>query len=62
MSNGYDGRGKYHKLYLDINNQHAFNVLAGMSAEKWGLGEDISGTNIDCIFTDFKYAWLINTP
>ena len=33
-----------------------------MSAEKWGLGEDISGTNIDCIFTDFKYAWLINTP
>jgi TonB-linked SusC/RagA family outer membrane protein len=63
MSNGYGWTWENTINYdFDINNQHAFNVLAGMSAEKWGLGEDISGTNIDCIFTDFKYAWLINTP
>ncbi|WP_044115072.1 SusC/RagA family TonB-linked outer membrane protein [Anaerophaga thermohalophila] len=47
---------------FDINVQHSFNVLAGMSAEKWGLGEHIEGTNIDALLSGFKYAWLKNTP
>ncbi|MDK2841984.1 MAG: hypothetical protein PWQ17_1489 [Anaerophaga sp.] len=47
---------------FDINVEHSFNVLAGMSAEKWGLGEHLEGTNIDALLSGFKYAWLQNTP
>lgn len=40
---------------------HHFNVLAGTSAERWGLGESMDGSNTGSIFTDFDHAWLSNT-
>ena len=40
---------------------HHFNVLTGMSAERWGLGESMYGVNTGSIFTDFEHAYLGNT-
>ncbi len=39
-----------------------FDFLIGTSAEKWGLGENMSATNIESIFNDFEHAYLDNTP
>ncbi|MDP4239069.1 MAG: TonB-dependent receptor [Bacteroidota bacterium] len=41
-------------------NNHKFNALVGNSVEKWGLGEDISGTNKGSNFDSFEYAYLSN--
>lgn len=41
---------------------HSFDALLGQSIEKTGMGEGVSGTNINSIFNDFKHAWLDNTP
>jgi len=41
-------------------NHNKFNVLIGNSIEKWGLGEDVSGTNKKSNFDSFEYAYLIN--
>ncbi len=38
------------------------DFLIGTSAEKWGLGENMSATNIESIFNDFEHAYLDNTP
>lgn len=50
-----------YKFSLD-ENKHNFDVLAGTSAEKGGLGTSVSGFNTNSIFEGFKYAYLINTP
>jgi TonB-dependent starch-binding outer membrane protein SusC len=39
---------------------HNFNVLAGMSAERWGLGDNISITNSNSVFNDFAHAYIDN--
>ncbi len=44
-----------------LNNNHNFNVLAGHSMERNGLGERIKGENVNSIFNDFDHAYLSNT-
>ena len=44
-----------------LANSHKFNTMIGMALEKWGLGEDINGNNIDSEFNDFDHAYLSNT-
>jgi TonB-dependent starch-binding outer membrane protein SusC len=39
---------------------HKISVLIGNSVEKWGLGEDVSGTNKGSNFSSFEYAYLSN--
>ena len=39
---------------------HNFNILAGMSAERWGLGEGVSITNNNSVFNDFAHAYIDN--
>lgn len=41
---------------------HSFDVMIGQSAEKSGMGESLSGSNYKSLFSDFKYAYLANTP
>ena len=45
-----------------LADDHSFTVLAGTSAEKWGLGDNVSGTNKNSLFGDFTHAYLDNTP
>lgn len=47
---------------FSLNEVHAFSTLLGTSAEKWGLGESMSGENINSLFSDFEHAYLGNTP
>jgi TonB-linked SusC/RagA family outer membrane protein len=42
--------------------EHGFNVMLGQSIEKDGLGVGMDGSNINSIFSDFKHAYLNNTP
>ena len=44
-----------------INETHNLNVLLGTSAEKSGIGESLSGKNVNSIFDDFKHGYLDNT-
>jgi TonB-dependent starch-binding outer membrane protein SusC len=39
---------------------HNFNILAGMSAERWGLGENLAITNSNSVFNDFEHAYIDN--
>lgn len=41
-------------------NKNKFNFLVGQSIEKWGIGEDINGSNRDSEFSDFEHAYLSN--
>jgi len=43
-----------------IANNHNFNVLAGTSAERDGLGENLSATNVNSQFDDFAHAYIRN--
>lgn len=43
-----------------INGDHKFTALLGTSIEKWGYGEDVSGSNKGSILTGFNYAYLSN--
>lgn len=45
-----------------LNDLHSFDVMFGQSVEKSGMGESLSGTNRNSLFSDFKYAYLDNTP
>lgn len=47
---------------LTFNNLHFFDIMLGQSIEKSGMGESISGSNRNSLFSDFKYAYLTNTP
>ncbi len=43
-----------------VKGLHHFNVLAGMSAERSGLGEGESITNSNSVFNDFQHAYIDN--
>lgn len=43
-----------------LSNNHKFTVLVGNSIEKWGLGEDVSGSNKGSQFDSYDYAYLSN--
>ncbi len=43
-----------------VAGDHHFNVLAGQSAERWGLGESLGVTNKNSVFTDFEHAYIDN--
>ncbi len=45
-----------------LNKDNSFNVLAGESAERDGLGESMHASNTNNIFNSFEYAYLSNTP
>jgi TonB-dependent starch-binding outer membrane protein SusC len=45
---------------FDIGGEHHFDVLAGMSAEKWGLGTNLSTNNKNSVFSDFEHAYIDN--
>ena len=47
---------------FNLGSDHAFNALIGTSAEKWGLGESINGSNSNSLFSDLRHAYLNNTP
>jgi len=47
-----------YKLLMD--NGSNLDFLVGTSAEKWGLGENMSGTNVESTFNDFEHAYLDN--
>lgn len=46
--------------YVFNINDHNFDVLLGQSLEKWGMGESLSGSNVDSNFSDFQHAYLSN--
>lgn len=43
-----------------LQGNHHFDVLAGQSAERWGLGESLSTTNNNSTFQDFQHAYIDN--
>ncbi len=43
-----------------INGHHKFTALLGTAIEKWGYGEDVSGSNKGSQFTGFEFAYLSN--
>jgi TonB-linked SusC/RagA family outer membrane protein len=45
---------------LLLANGSNLDFLLGTSAEKWGLGENLSGSNVESIFNDFEHAYLDN--
>ena len=40
--------------------KNRFTFLVGNSIEKWGMGQDINGSNRDSEFSDFEHAYLSN--
>lgn len=63
MSNGFSWTWENTLNYsFNLGSDHSFVALAGTSAEKWGLGESINGTNSSSLFSDFEHAYLNNTP
>ena len=45
---------------FNLGNSH-FDVLAGQSLEKWGMGEDLKVSNTNALFNDFQHAYIQNT-
>ncbi|WP_025864985.1 TonB-dependent receptor [Prolixibacter bellariivorans] len=43
-----------------IKGEHKFNILAGNTIQKDGIGESITGQNVNSIFDDLEHAYLIN--
>ena len=41
--------------------EHSFDIVAGQSVERWGLGESMAANNINSVFSVFEHAWLDNT-
>jgi len=63
MSVGYQWTWENTVTYnLTVGTDHSITALAGTSAEKWGLGESVSGSNSNSLFSDFLHAYLANTP
>ena len=55
----WENTASYH---FDINADHVFDIVAGQSIEKWGMGESLSGSAWNSTFpNDFERAWLSNT-
>lgn len=47
---------------FSLYSNHKITALIGSSIEKWGLGQDVSGTNKGLIFNTFEFAYLRNAP
>lgn len=47
---------------FSLEEKHNFDVLIGQSVERSGLGESITGSNVNSIFNTFEYAYLVNNP
>ncbi|MCY1722945.1 TonB-dependent receptor [Prolixibacteraceae bacterium Z1-6] len=62
MSMGYSWTWENTVAYSHRLNEHSFSALIGQSIEKWGMGENLSATGGNSIFSDFDHAWLDNTP
>jgi TonB-linked SusC/RagA family outer membrane protein len=63
MSAGYNWTWENTLSYnFKLGNDHAFTALLGTSAEKWGLGESLGGSNQNSLYTDFLHSYLNNTP
>jgi TonB-linked SusC/RagA family outer membrane protein len=45
-----------------LGSNHAFTTLIGTSAERSGLGDNLSAGNIKSLFSDFEHAYLDNSP
>ncbi len=43
-----------------LKDKHTFNFVLGQSIEKSGLGDNLSGTNINPIYDGFDFAYLSN--
>jgi TonB-dependent starch-binding outer membrane protein SusC len=43
-----------------MNDAHHFNIMVGTSAEKYGIGNDLSTTNLNSVFNDYKHAYITN--
>lgn len=43
-----------------VSDDHKFTALLGTAIEKWGMGEDINGSNRDSQFSSFDFAYLSN--
>ncbi len=47
---------------FNINDKNSFDLVLGQSMEKSGIGEQLSGSNSNLVFSpEFDYAWLSNT-
>ena len=53
----FDNTANYEFSVADNNH---FGIMIGMSAEKWGMGEGLSGSNVNSEFDDYKHAYLSN--
>jgi TonB-linked SusC/RagA family outer membrane protein len=53
----WDNALNYH---ITFNDKHRLTALLGNSVERWGLGEDLNGSNINPEFDLFEFAYLSN--
>ncbi len=59
--NGYQWSWENTATYdFKLPGDHKFTALFGNSIEKWGLGEDVSGSNKGATFDSFDFAYLSN--
>ncbi|MDR0972664.1 MAG: TonB-dependent receptor [Prevotellaceae bacterium] len=62
MSNGWDWSWESTINYkFTLFGEHNFDALVGNTLNKGGMGENISGSNVNSLFNDFAHAWLANT-
>jgi len=61
MSGGYGWTFENTLNYqFTLMGAHNFNILAGTSAERYGLGDNLSITNKNSVFNDFEHAYIDN--
>lgn len=62
MSFGMGGYIFENTLNYDFKVQeaHSINVLVGTTAERWGLGDNLSTSNSGNVFNDFDHAYISN--
>ncbi|MFO8000153.1 MAG: TonB-dependent receptor [Marinilabilia sp.] len=59
--NGYSWTFENTLSYQFESGLSSFDVLAGQSVEKWGIGENMSTTNANPTFIGYDYAYIDNT-
>lgn len=62
MYSGYTWSWENTARYAMTFGDHSVDALIGTSIEKYGMGENLSASNGNSLFTDFDHAWLDNTP
>ncbi len=64
MGSGYSYTFENTLSYLwSVADLHNFDALAGVSMEKWGMGEGLNVSNSNSLFPgSWKNAWITNTP